>query len=136
MADRSLRGMRLGSQSMQSEEGVVFADRVLYDYRCMTCNADSTIAFAIEAEAPEEWGCCGWGEGEVLLVNSEPIHTNNLAEKPPRTHWDMLLERRTVEELEALLAERLDILRERRGTATPRTEVQAPRVGAEESQLA
>ena len=34
--------------------------------------------------------------------------------KPPRSHWDMLMERRTVEDLEAVLAERLEIIRERR----------------------
>jgi hypothetical protein len=34
--------------------------------------------------------------------------------KPPRTHWDMLLERRSVEELEELLKERLDIIKTRR----------------------
>jgi RNA polymerase-binding protein len=34
--------------------------------------------------------------------------------KPPRTHWDMLLERRTVEELDELLKERLEIIRLRR----------------------
>ncbi|HZW40834.1 MAG TPA: RNA polymerase-binding protein RbpA, partial [Agromyces sp.] len=26
MADRSLRGMRIGAQSLQSEDGVIFAD--------------------------------------------------------------------------------------------------------------
>ncbi len=31
--------------------------------------------------------------------------------KPPRTHWDMLLERRSVEELEELLKERLEIIK-------------------------
>jgi hypothetical protein len=36
-------------------------------------------------------------------------------EKIPRTHWDMLLERRTRDELEELLEERLTVLRERRG---------------------
>jgi hypothetical protein len=36
--------------------------------------------------------------------------------KPPRSHWDMLMERRTVEDLEAVLAERLQVIRERRGT--------------------
>ena len=36
--------------------------------------------------------------------------------KPPRTHWDMLMERRTVADLEEVLAERLDVLRARRGT--------------------
>ena len=36
----------------------------------------------------------------------------------PRTHWDMLLERRSVEELEELLKERLDIIKaRRRGTS-------------------
>ena len=34
--------------------------------------------------------------------------------KPPRTHWDMLLERRSVEELDELLKERLDIIKTRR----------------------
>jgi hypothetical protein len=34
--------------------------------------------------------------------------------KPPRTHWDMLLERRSVAELEVLLDERLEQLAERR----------------------
>ena len=32
-------------------------------------------------------------------------------EKPVRTHWDMLLERRSVDELQELLDERLDLLR-------------------------
>ena len=31
--------------------------------------------------------------------------------KKPRTHWDMLLERRTIPELEELLTERLELLR-------------------------
>ena len=30
MADRSLRGMRIGAQSLQSEDGVIFADRAEY----------------------------------------------------------------------------------------------------------
>ena len=34
--------------------------------------------------------------------------------KPPRTHWDMLLERRSLEELEELLKERMDLLKKRR----------------------
>ncbi len=34
--------------------------------------------------------------------------------KPARTHWDMLLERRSMEDLEEVLAERLELLRARR----------------------
>ncbi|WP_300590632.1 RNA polymerase-binding protein RbpA, partial [Microbacterium sp.] len=33
----------------------------------------------------------------------------------PRSHWDMLLERRTIPELEELLEERLAFVRSRRG---------------------
>ena len=36
-------------------------------------------------------------------------------EKHVRTHWDMLLERRTIADLEALLEERLALLHEQRG---------------------
>ena len=32
-------------------------------------------------------------------------------EKPVRTHWDMLLERRSIKELEEILTERLELLR-------------------------
>ena len=37
------------------------------------------------------------------------------ARKPARTHWDMLLERRSVAELEEVLAERLTVLHEHQG---------------------
>ena len=37
--------------------------------------------------------------------------------KPPRTHWDMLRERRSIDELEKLLNERLDMLKQRRRIA-------------------
>jgi len=46
-------------------------------------------------------------------VDGEKPDTSN--DKPVRTHWDMLLERRSVEELEQILQDRLTILRERRG---------------------
>ena len=66
MADRALRGMTIGAKSMESEDGVEFAE-----------------------DEPEP---------------DEP-------KKTPRTHWDMLLERRKVDELEVLLNERLEALR-------------------------
>jgi hypothetical protein len=48
-----------------------------------------------------------------LLVDGErPVNSN---EKAVRTHWDMLLERRSLPELEQILEDRLTILRERRG---------------------
>lgn len=115
MADRSLRGMRLGSRSLQSEEGVVFSPRTTYDYQCTACGKDTEVVFAADAEAPETWECRLCGGEALLLVGSEPIVRTESEEKSGRSHWDMLLERRTREELEELLAERLAYLRARRG---------------------
>jgi hypothetical protein len=47
-----------------------------------------------------------------LVDGSEPEQKKA---KPPRTHWDMLLERRSIAELEDILAERLEEVRARRG---------------------
>jgi hypothetical protein len=50
--------------------------------------------------------------------------------KPPRSHWDMLMERRTVEDLEAVLAERLAVMRERRAREQAVMEAQQQRRSA------
>ena len=115
MADRSLRGMRLGAQSLQSEEGVVFSDRTRSVYLCPECSHESALMFAADAEAPDTWECRHCGHEAVLMVGSEPITLDKSDQKQARTHWDMLLERRSREELEELLEERLSVLRERRG---------------------
>jgi hypothetical protein len=49
------------------------------------------------------------------MVGSEPVVVEHAESKTPRSHWDMLLERRTRAELEELLEERLTYLRARRG---------------------
>jgi hypothetical protein len=107
--------MRLGAQSLQSEEGVTFSPRQKRTYRA----ADGTtfdVVFSADAEVPEVWESPKSGqEGRLIddagaLVQPEAVET-----KAPRTHWDMLLERRTRAELEELLEERLQYLRARRG---------------------
>ncbi|TAM68944.1 MAG: RNA polymerase-binding protein RbpA [Microbacteriaceae bacterium] len=115
MADRSLRGMRLGSQSLQSEEGVTFSPRAQYTYLCSECGRTTEVVFSAEAEAPETWECKTCGHAATLLVDDEPVEIDRSDAKPPRSHWDMLLERRTRAELEDLLEERLTYLRARRG---------------------
>lgn len=115
MADRSLRGMRLGSQSLQSEEGVTFSPRVSHSYRCATCGRETVMIFSAEAEAPDEWECRFCSQTATRLVDSTPVIVDHSDEKIARTHWDMLLERRTRAELEELLEERLSVLRRRRG---------------------
>ncbi len=106
MADRSLRGMRIGANSLETDEGVEFAPRLQAHY---DCPAGHTIVlpFSTEADVPVVWECrCG---REALLRDASKPEAK--AGKPPRTHWDMLLERRTVGELEELLTERLELLR-------------------------
>jgi ribosomal protein L37AE/L43A len=115
MADRSLRGIRLGAQSLQSEEGVVFMERTQHTYSCATCGRDTTLVFAADAEAPETWECRSCGAEAVLRVGDATVEVDHSGDKAPRTHWDMLLERRTIPELEELLEERLAYVRARRG---------------------
>jgi hypothetical protein len=106
MSDKSLRGTRLGAQSLENDEGVEPAARRFFEYHCPRGHV-TRVPFSIEAEAPALWECkCG---DEALLMDSERPVAKFV--KPGRTHWDMLLERRSVAELEVLLAERLELLR-------------------------
>jgi len=107
--------MRLGTQSLQSEEGVEFSPRVRSAYR----SADGTtfeVVFAADAEIPQRWESAKTGqEGTLLDGNGQLVAIDEAEVKVPRSHWDMLLERRSRVELEELLEERLDYLRSRRG---------------------
>lgn len=115
MADRTLRGMRLGAQSMQSEEGVEFADRQRARYRTDDGEYFDVI-FAADAELPDTWESPKSGrEGVLLAPDGTPVEIDAGEVKAARTHWDMLLERRSRDELEELLEERLALLRARRG---------------------
>ena len=106
MADRALRGMRLGTQSMETAAHAELAERVEVHYDCPNGHT-IILPFSVEADVPVTWECrCG--EEALLRDASKP---EPKAGKAPRTHWDMLLERRTVKELEELLDERLDLLR-------------------------
>lgn len=115
MADRSLRGIRLGAQSLQSEEGVIFMERRETVYLCDACKNETKLMFAADAEAPNTWECRVCGEPAILQVDGKNVELEASEEKAGRTHWDMLLERRTIPELEELLKERLAYVRGRRG---------------------
>ena len=127
MADRSLRGIRLGAQSLQSEEGVVFMERRETTYHCDACGTDTTLMFAADAEAPQTWECRSCNAAAVLQVDGKSVTVDDEDGKPVRTHWDMLLERRTRAELEELLEERLAFIRARRGAGQDPT---AQKIGA------
>jgi hypothetical protein len=109
----SMRGMRLGSQSMEREEGVELALRRIVSYRC-TEGHESNVTFALDAESPTEWECrhC---KNKALLVGGVELAKVEAGEiDKPRTHYDMVLERRSKAELEELLQEVLADMRKRR----------------------
>lgn len=115
MAERNLRGMRLGSQSLQSEEGVEFVSRRRSLYRTED-GATFEVTFAADAEIPEVWESPRSGqEGRLVAEDGSLVESEVVETKAARTHWDMLLERRSRAELEDLLQERLALLRARRG---------------------
>ncbi|HET9016502.1 MAG TPA: RNA polymerase-binding protein RbpA [Thermomicrobiaceae bacterium] len=114
MADRTLRGSRLGAVSYETEYGAEPAPRNVAAYRCARGH-EFRVPFSEEAELPTTWECRLDGTPGVLIDGPQP-ETKKV--KPPRTHWDMLMERRTIADLEEVLAERLDVLRARRGTKT------------------
>lgn len=108
MADRALRGMQIGSKSLESEDGVIFADRIEARYICPKGH-DFTIMLAMDAERPATW-VCRCGENAELLGEAD-MEEEVKPVKPQRTHWDMLRERRSIEELDQLLAEQLETYR-------------------------
>ena len=75
------------------------ADEYKGIYKKMTFGKDEEefeVPFADDAEIPGTWLCRNGLEGTLIEGDlPEPKKV-----KPPRTHWDMLLERRSVEELE------------------------------------
>ncbi len=117
MSERALRGSRLGASSYETDEGIDVAPRQAVIYDCPDGHAFS-VPFSSEADVPANWECrvCG---AEAAVRDGETPQVKRL--KPVRTHWDMLLERRSVGELEELLAERLQLLR-----ADPLTVESAP----------
>jgi hypothetical protein len=114
MADRSLRGSGIGYQSLESEEGVEFAERVEVAYDCIDGHT-TILPFALEADVPDYWPCrCG-----ALGILRDALQPALPKVKRQRSHWDMLLERRSVDDLESILAERLQALRASRASNEP-----------------
>ena len=108
MADRALRGMQIGAKSLESEDGVVFADRFVVRYAGPNGH-EFEVTLSSEATAPATWECkCGQA---AELIGETVEDEENKPVKPQRTHWDMLLERRDIDDLKVLLDERLDMLR-------------------------
>jgi hypothetical protein len=107
----NMRGSRLGAVSCETDRNHDLAPRQIARYR--TENGEEfDVPFADDAEIPGTWQCRN-GTAEGRLING-----GDLAEpkkvKVPRTPWDMLRERRSIEQLDELLQERLEIIQSRR----------------------
>lgn len=113
----SMRGSKLGAVSYETDAHVAPAARRVVAYTCPEGH-ESVVPFSVDAEdVPHEWTCrCG-----RTAVSPEIVPPEAKPERHQRTHWDMLLERRTIADLEELLQERLDLLHEMQGG--PRTQL-------------
>src|SRR5690625_7587082 len=94
MSDRSLRGMRLGAQSMETEAGVEPAPRQQVEYRSED-GESIVVTFAAEADVPDRW--TNKSGKEALRVDGEAPDMEEVMAQ--RSHWDKLLERRSDTEL-------------------------------------
>jgi hypothetical protein len=113
MAERALRGTRLGATSYENDRNTDLAPRQDVPFDCPNGHHFS-VPFAAEAEIPATWECRICGATAFTAAVDLPAQKKA---KPPRSHWDMLMERRTIADLEEVLAERLAVIRERRGVS-------------------
>lgn len=112
MADRVLRGSRMGAVSYETDRDHDLAPRQMVKYRT-DAGEIYEVPFAEDAEIPGTWMCKNGQLG--TLIEGEGTEAKPV--KPARTHWDMLRERRSIEELDSLLEQRIDALRKRRRSA-------------------
>jgi RNA polymerase-binding protein len=120
MAERALRGTRLGATSYENDRNTDLAPRQEVAFDCPKGHRFS-VPFAAEAEVPAKWECRVCGATAVTATGDE---TSAAKAKPPRSHWDMLMERRSISDLEEVLAERLAIIRGQRGEEASPTQAQ------------
>jgi hypothetical protein len=108
-ANHAMSGSRLGSVSYETDRNLDPAPRQIAHYRTGD-GGEFDIPFAIDAEIPGTWLCRNGQEG--ILLEGGDLGQKKV--KVLRTHWDMLRERRSIDELEELLKERLEIIKSRR----------------------
>jgi hypothetical protein len=108
---RSIHAEWLGAMRPEPDRDCTLAPTINVPYVCPVDNKVFEMTFSASAAVPSAWECRQHG---VESHRSDAISQNVKPGKAPRTHWDMLRERRTIEELEELLAERLSQFRKER----------------------
>jgi hypothetical protein len=94
----------------RAESNEAYAPRVKIQFGC-THEHEFTLTFAHDADLPTQWDCprCGQTASRLDGTPAPVVQT-----KPPLSHWDRLLQRRSLPELEQLLADRLQEIRSTR----------------------
>ncbi len=107
MRSRTMNAISLGSKSYENDKDVTPSPRLQLGFDC-PAHHHFSVTFSAEASLPRLWDCptC-WAPA----VRSDGVRAAAEPRKPIRTHWDMVRERRSVAELEVILAERLSLLR-------------------------
>lgn len=116
MGKGAIRGHRLGRATAEPDRDDNLADRVAVRFECTTGHKFA-VRFAADADVPADWVCRQHGVEHCRRIDSSAnpeIHKT----RPPRTPLVLLRERRTEDELNALLLEMLDAIR-RQGGARP-----------------
>jgi rubredoxin len=103
MGERVLRGSRLGTTSYETDRNTDLAPRQEVAFDCPHGHV-TLVPMSAEAELPATWECRVCGAASLLRDGEAPEAKKG---RVARTHWDMLLERRSLDELEDVLAERL-----------------------------
>lgn len=113
----SVQGHSLGNRTFGNDYSVEYEPRQRVGFSCQRCGSRFEVPFAADAELPSQWRCTSCGDIGVRVGLSPDELVAESDEKPMgKTPFEMLLERRSREELEAILDERLAYLRARRGT--------------------
>lgn len=110
MGETAMRGTRIGAVSYESELYVEPAERFPVRYECPEGHL-TVVPMSVEAEdVPLIWTCRCGREAQAMDRIEQMSEPENKPVKQARTHWDMLLERRSIADLEELLQERLALL--------------------------
>jgi len=103
MGERVLKGSRLGTTSYETDRNTDLAPRQYIAFDCPH-DHETRVPMSADAELPATWECRVCGAAALRRDGTLPEAKKG---RVARTHWDMLLERRSIDELEDVLNERL-----------------------------
>jgi len=109
----AIRGSRVGSSPMRPDERSEPAPRREVTYWC-AAGHEVEVRFAADVVPPESWDCTRCGQPAGLVREKPP---GRMRSEPYKSHLAYVKERRSDADGEAILAEALAKVRQRRGRA-------------------